>query len=347
MISNKRMLPLIIFGVLWENSDEEHPISIDEIVALVRDIYLPKDEVKERSFRILVTRYLNETCDFFEDLIDYGLAKCDMKIDSVYMKCADGSRRKHYFISGRPLDDTDLRVLSDAMFFAPGIGIKQTNKLLRKITMLSSRYFGNIFRHFHMLSPAKKTVNERLFEFLKIINEAINKRKKVLLGYRGQALITMTPYFITVYAGRHYCIGNGEDDEFSHYRFDRVDSIVLTDEPARDMSTINGVNKNTFTFTDYLRRHPRMTRDEVISVRVMTKESFIDKIRDEFEITFEGSARPVDGDDCRVVRIESCKMAIANWFINVVDMAWIVDDDSGVSEIMRMRAEEVIRCYGE
>lgn len=99
-----------------------------------------------------------------------------------------------------------------------------------------------------------------------------------------------------------------------------------------------------FELSDYLMMHTRMTSDEVVIVYVTATAQIADAIRKEFKVL---SILPVLGDEGAIrFRIEACKCAICNWFINIPNLAWVDDDrGSGVIEEMKRRAREILKRY--
>ena len=74
-----------------------------------------------------------------------------------------------------------------------------------------------------------------------------------------------------------------------------------------------------FELSDYLMTHTRMTSDEVVIVYVTATAQIADAIRKEFRVL---SILPVLGDEGAIrFRIEACKCAICNWFINIPNLA--------------------------
>ena len=119
--------------------------------------------------------------------------------------------------------------------------------------------------------------------------------------------------------------------------------MVETDENILVAEEMEGIDSK-FELGDYLMTHARMTSDEVVIVYVTATEQIADAIRKEFKVL---STLPAfDAEGAYRFRIQACKCAICNWFINIPDLAWVDDDrGSGVIEEMRRRAQEVLGRY--
>ena len=75
LISDKKMLPLIILFVLWKNSDEDHHLPTDELVTKVLEIYQPKESCSYESNKRLIVSYLRAMLLFFDEMKEYGYMK--------------------------------------------------------------------------------------------------------------------------------------------------------------------------------------------------------------------------------------------------------------------------------
>ncbi len=103
-----------------------------------------------------------------------------------------------------------------------------------------------------------------------------------------------------------------------------------------------------FRLDEYLKRHPRMSLDVVVSVVLDVREDFIDTVKQEFQVDVEYPRymNPYD-NAVRRVKVTSCKGALSNWLINVPELAWVEKGDkSGVADEMRMKARRVLEVYG-
>lgn len=349
LMSNKKMLPLIILFVLWEHSDAGHHLSTDELVQKVLCVYQPKDACTYDSNKRLIVSYLNDLIIFFKQMTEYGYMDEKIEIEAISGKGSKGNIRE-YYVKKRPLDDVEIRMLIDSILFAPGMDDDKARGLIDKVLAFTSKHFVNVHRYVRIGDVVKKTDNKEVFDTIGILDEAIESRKRADFDYRGNRCTGVSPYFLVVYGGRYYCIARCEGgSKLTHFRLDRISDCVLTDEDTYDIRLLDEVGPDgEFRLDEYLKRHPRMSLDIVVTVVLDVREDFIDTVRQEFQVDVEYPRfmNPYD-NAVRRVKVTSCKGALSNWLINVPELAWVEKGDkSGVVDEMRMKARRVLEVYG-
>lgn len=118
--NKKKMLSFIIMNVLWEHSDKYHMLSMEQLIYHIKKYYMPESE--DNTFAKLIRANIKQLNEFFEDT---NLALCgndNLHIDIVPERNLNRSRGYiyKYCLTGRLLNDTELRYLSDAVLFSPG-----------------------------------------------------------------------------------------------------------------------------------------------------------------------------------------------------------------------------------
>ncbi|MCR4717005.1 MAG: WYL domain-containing protein [Lachnospiraceae bacterium] len=348
LISDKKMLPLIILLVLWQNSDDSHHLPSDEVVEKVLEIYQPKESCTYNSNKRLIMSYLSDLIVFFEQMKEYGFLDCDVEISRESIKGEKGNNHE-YYVSERPLNDVEIRMLIDAILFAPGMDDERAKGLIDKVVSFTSKHFVNVHRYIRIGNIVKKTDNTEVVKNIGVLGEAIEKRKRVSFVYRDKRCDGVSPYYLAVYSGRYYCLGRSKGERrLSHYRLDRINDCEPVDEPAYDIRLLDDVGPDgRFDLAEYLKRHPRMTRDVVVTVILVVREEFMDTVRQEFQIDVEYPRYISRDEGVRRVKVTSCKGALTNWLINVPELVWVENDDhSGVVEEMKARAQRVMKVYG-
>ena len=349
MMSNKKMLPLIILFVLWEHSDADHHLSTDELVQKVLCVYQPKDACTYDSNKRLIVSYLNDLISFFKQMTEYGYMDGEIDIGSSTVKGVKGNIRE-YYVKKRPFDDVEIRMLIDSILFAPGMNDNKARELIDTLLTLTSKHFVNVHRYVRIGDVVKKTDNKEVFDTIGVLDEAIERRKRVDFAYRGNRCTGVSPYFLVVYGGRYYCIARCEGgNKLTHFRLDRISDCVLTDIAAYDMRLLDEVGPDgEFRLDEYLKRHPRMSLDVVVTVALDVREDFIDTVKQEFQVDVEYPRyMNMYEDGVKRVKVTSCKSALTNWLINVPELAWVEKGDkSGVVDEMRMKARRVLKVYG-
>lgn len=348
LISNKRMLPLMILMVLWKYSDEDRYISSDKIVEKVLEMYQPNDDNHELSNKRLILDYLKDLQEFLFEMHEYGYFDIDMHIDCKSTKTEyEAGNAKGYCIKNRPFSDVEIKILCDSILFSPGMTDDQAKKLIRKIGLLSSDEFNNVYKYVHVSNIVQKTDNTEVVNNIERIGDAISKGSKVSFTYKNED-IKISPYYLVVYGGRYYCIGNNDKENFlRHYRLDRITSVYTLNEKNKDIYTLPEIKDiKVFRIDDYIKLHPRMSMDTVVTITLNVRENFLDRVKQEFLIYTEYPDFMCKEKGVRRIKVTSCKDALSNWLINVPHLAWVdQDDSSGVVEEMIERAHRIIEVY--
>ena len=153
--ANKKMLNMLILDVLKEYSDEEHRLSQQEIIRILKREY--GMECDRRSVKNNV-EYLKE--------LGYDI-----------------SMEKGYYLAEREFEASELRLLIDAVLFSKGISNRQAKDLIGKLKKQSNRYFEPKVAHICNLPEIHTVDNKQLMYVIDVINDAIEKKKKISFTY--------------------------------------------------------------------------------------------------------------------------------------------------------------------
>ena len=101
-------------------------------------------------------------------------------------KDKDGKEQENVILSDfyleREFTDSELRLLIDSVLFSNHIPYKQDKELVDKLASLSNIYFKKRVNHIARM-PEDKTDNKQLFYNVELLDEAIDKRRKVRFHY--------------------------------------------------------------------------------------------------------------------------------------------------------------------
>lgn len=259
--TKKMMLPLIL-EVLKEHSDSEHTLSQKDIREILENQYLMEADRK--------TVRRNIDC-----LIELGYP----------IEFTRTVRRKNNPETGEPeeeelitdlwlakdFEDSELRLLIDAILFSSHIPEKQKNDLIDKLTNLSGKHFKSKMRHVKSLS-SQQPQNPQLFLNIDLLDEAIRDGKKVCfarLEYDDCGNIQVKKVRDEVYEyevnpcqmiaknGHYYLIcqrpGAGY---FFNLRIDFMTGVRILDEPVEPYVDSKTKKIKPFHLEAYLKEHP-------------------------------------------------------------------------------------------
>lgn len=213
----EKAITICLLEVLQEYSDENHILSMGEIISKINAIYgLSPDR------RTIYSA--------FETLIELGY---DV---SLYKDNGKG-----YYLLDRQLEPSEAHLLSDAICTFPFISERQTAQLMNKVQSLVSVHERKHIKNLTVMRSDQKTINKVVFYNIEVLDDAIEKKVKVKFDYfdygadkqlhkRREKKYTVNPYGM-VYDNEHYylvCI-MAKQANLSMYRIDRIQNIEITD----------------------------------------------------------------------------------------------------------------------
>lgn len=235
MIDKNR--PLYIFKYLLDNTDEEHPAIINDILAHLE------------SKGIHATRKTVAT-----DLAQLQ----DCGFDVVCNK----SRQNKYFIGTRSLELAELKLIVDAVQAAKFISSSKSYALIEKLSALGSPFQADDLKRTLYVEGKPKTTNESVLYTVDILHHSIHHRKTVQFQYieytprKEQALkhngqvYKLSPYDLVWSNDRYYVFGwSDSHKKVVKFRVDRMvhvaESFIPFHEKPSDYS-IEELSKQVF-----------------------------------------------------------------------------------------------------
>ena len=168
----KKLTIMNILDILKKYTDEDHRLNQKEI----QDILAREYEMKVD--RKAIKRNLMNLIEFGYD-INYS--------ESVRIfKDKDGEEQENNILTDfyleREFIDSKLRLLIDSVLFSNHIPYRQDKELVDKLSKLSNIYFKSHVKHIARM-PEDKTDNKQLFYNIELLDEAIDKGRKVRFRY--------------------------------------------------------------------------------------------------------------------------------------------------------------------
>lgn len=209
---------LYILKMLYEKSDENHPIRMDAIIAM-----LDREGIKAERKSIY---------NDMDTLRDFGY-------DIVLTKGKNGG----YFLAYRDFDVAELKVLVDAVQASRFITTKKSKELIGKITKLAGENEAkNLKREVYVMNRIKSE-NESIYYNVDEIHRAIEQNKQITFQYLEYALdkqarprkngkiYQVSPRALAWNEEKYYLIAyDAEADCMKNYRVDKIKDIRIVDE---------------------------------------------------------------------------------------------------------------------
>lgn len=292
--SNQKLKLLYLMKILLEQTDEEHPMSVPQLIT----------ELK----RYDISAERKSLYDDLKCLRLFGLDICSVK-----------SKSYGYFVASRDFELPELKLLVDSVQASKFITKKKSLELISKIEGLAGRYAATKLRRQVYVTNRVKTVNEQIYYNVDKIYEAISENKQITFRYfeldvdknkvyrKGGGLYNESPlalswddenYYMIVYKKKY---GN-----FAHYRVDKMDGIKLCDE-KRDLP------EQDFDLSEYTKSVFSMFGGKAVNVSVKFENSLAGVVFDRF------------GTDVPTMRVDEnhfvCNLNVA---VSPVFLGWLV-----------------------
>lgn len=211
MKSPPKLRPFFVAQILYENTDENHLITIAEILQILHDKY------SIDSYRATIKTDI-------EMLMESGL-------DIEFVK----SSQNQYHIVSRDFDVAELKILIDAVESAKFITKRKSQELVEKISKLAGPYAAEELKRNIDVERRIKPGNEKLLFIVDAINDAINQGKQISFQYFQYNVkkerkprfdgywYKLSPYRLVWNGDYYYVVGYYEKyHEVVSYRVDRM-----------------------------------------------------------------------------------------------------------------------------
>ena len=261
-IRNKQR-PFRLLKYLYENTDEEHPISTTELVKIfvAEDAHAKRKTVK----------------DDMDVLVGEGF-------DVVTVR----GRNNSFFLGTRKFELPEIKLLIDAVSSSRFINAEKSEILIRKLTSMMSRHQAEkICRNLYTADPVKAD-NRQIYYIVDAINTAINEGKKVrfqYFDYNGKkekclrhdgAKYIVSPYALVWDDNHYYMCGYSDDRQMiGNYRVDRMCNTEMTAEMSVPLP-------DGFSMDDYVRKQFHMFAGDEVEVVLECEDEMMKYIIDQF-----------------------------------------------------------------
>lgn len=275
---NQKRKLLVLLKLLYEQSDELHPLSMKMILES-----LEKENITAERKSIYSDMEVLRDCGYDIELL--------------------GGKNGGYYLASREFELAELKVLVDAVCASRFITEKKSRELIRKITSLAGKHDANRLKREVYVVNRIKSENESILYNVDEIHHAIATNHQIMFQYleyrvnktenfrKGGALYEVSPIALTWNEENYYLIAfDASAGLMKHYRVDRMKNIFLS-EKKRD--TGNYVNE--FDLASYCNKTFGMFSGEEELVTISFPNSLIGVVLDRFgkDISMhpEGDAR--------------------------------------------------------
>jgi len=293
--SKNKLRQVFVLKILYEHTDENHCITIAQILQFL------KDEYGIESYR----KTIKEDIDL---LMAAGF-------DIEFIK----SSQNLYHIVSREFDIAELKVLIDAVVSSKFISNLKSQQLAEKLSKLAGPYLSKELVRNIDVERRVKGDNKQLLLIIDTINTAINQKRKIAFKYftynvrkekkekHNGYIYKFSPYKLVWNGDYYYVVGFSDKyNDIGSFRVDRISkNPEILDEEAVPVP-------KKFDVTTYLNTMFRMYNSECKEVELICDNDVMDSIIDRF-----GEEVQVYANDMESFRV------IVNTAVNHIFFSWI------------------------
>lgn len=261
-IRNKQR-PFRLLKYLYENTDEEHPISTTELVRIfvAEDAHAKRKTVK----------------DDMDVLVGEGF-------DVVTVR----GRNNSFFLGTRKFELPEVKLLIDAVSSSRFISAEKSETLISKLTDMVSRHQAEkVCRHLYTAEHVKAD-NKQIYYIVDAVTDAINEGKKIRFQYfdydgkkekclrHDGSEYSVSPYALVWDDSHYYMCGYSDAKQMIvNYRVDRMCNTEIKDEKAVALP-------EGFSMDDYVRKQFHMFAGDETEVVLECRDDMMKYIIDQF-----------------------------------------------------------------
>jgi predicted DNA-binding transcriptional regulator YafY len=261
---NQKLKPFYVMNYLLENTDEEHTVTVNQIIA-----HLQAQGISA------------ERKSIYSDI--EALQVLGIDIERV-----DSGNYVGYYVAGRTFELPELKLLVDSVQSSKFITHKKTASLIKKIEKLASIHEAQLLNRQVFVKNRIKTMNESIYYNVDEIHNGISRNKRIQFLYfeetvsgernyrRGGAYYVVSPFALTWDDENYYMVAYDSDAQMmKHYRVDKMEKISATDETRDGLEAYNALDMAV-----YARKTFGMFTGQEVNVAMRFDNQLVGAVRD-------------------------------------------------------------------
>ena len=270
-----RVRLLRLLQLLQTDSDAEHPISTPDCIRLL------KERWDIDAFRITIGRDME------------ALRMAGYDVQTIH------STQNKYYLGTRTFEQAELKLLIDAVASSKFITASKSKVLTDKLAAMANVHQAGDLKRNISLTERIKPRNEQIYEYIDVVNRAINERKKIEFPYvtwtaakrkrlknDGEPYV-FSPYTLTWNGDCYYMVG--WSDKHGKVATFRVDRIFRTPELLKDAAVKRPKN---YSIADFSEKAFQLFDGERTEVTLLCHEDAMNSVIDHFGE--QAKTKPVD-----------------------------------------------------
>jgi len=262
--SNQKLKLLYLLKILLEKTDAQNPMTMAEIISALARHGIQAERKSLYSD--------------MELLRQFGV---DVEMQR--------SKTVGYYVAERQFELPELKLLVDAVQSCRFISKRKSEKLIKKLSSLTSSHQAKQLHRQVFVMDRAKTINETVYYSIDQIHHAIGEGKKIAFQYfdydvrkkrsfrrHGKLYIT-TPVNLCWNNDNYYLIAySAKYDDFTHYRVDRMSNVDVLSEDG------DKLDKDKFNISEHAKRAFGMFDGELVEARLAFDHSLVNVVLDHF-----------------------------------------------------------------
>ena len=322
----QKLKPLYIMNYLLQNSDEDHLVSMGQLIEHLAAHGIPSER--------------KSVYDDIEALRVFGL-------DIVQ---GGSGKNAGYYIANRSFELPELKLLVDSVQSSKFITHKKTATLIKKIETLASIHEAQLLNRQVYVKNRIKTMNESIYYNIDAIQSGISQNKKIQFKYfeytvqktrhyrKDGAFYVVSPFAMTWDDENYYLVAcDSQAGIIKHYRVDKMTEISSTEEDRDGLDAYQALDMAV-----YARKVFGMFSGEEESVQLRFENHLVGAVLDRLG---QDVFIIADGDDHFTVRADVVvSPQFFAWVTGFGAAAQIIGPDD-VVEKMRQHINSVAALY--
>lgn len=318
--NEKKSLLYYVYKTLFDYSDEEHPLTQQEIIKLINDNYNTPIERKT-------------------------VANMVKTLDELGFETATVNKKGIYLLT-RKFEQSEISFLVDGVFSSHIIPGKQAKDLTDKIVNELSIYQRDKFKYLKRATEVNRTTAKNIFYNIDVIQDAIKRHKWISFKYKtyndkGEETTRYSdkfryyvrPYYLVNNFGKYYCLLiKYKFDTLSQFRLDYMIDTRVEENKELEPITSFEAYKDGFDLTKYLNEHIYLFGQEIIDATLeMTQPHDILYIKEWF-----GNKASITNENGKLYAHVKCDMlALKYWLLQYGERFKAIAPDKLVEDVKK------------
>lgn len=235
--SGQRGKLLALYRVLWQETDEGHPLSAPELVSRLAERGIPAER--------------KSIYDSVETLRELG-------VEVLH------EPNRGYYLAERTFQLPELKLLVDAVQASKFITVRKSRDLIRKLEGQASRYQAQTLHRQVYVALRARSMNESVYYAIDAIHAAITENRQIAFQYfdynvagekvlrHGGRFYRVSPFLLLYNSDFYYLIAYDQgSNSLRHYRVDKMLRLTMKKAPRQGAEALEGFDIERYTDTHF------------------------------------------------------------------------------------------------